>query len=171
MQSGQNHPDRERSFHEEALPQMEAVFRFALRLTSDPDQPEDLVQDTFLRGEERRKRHDDVVAIEAETDPRRLSREAVVFAAIRDHDPEGAFWRHIVDADVVGAIDALPDPFRGAVVLSDVEDLSYDEISEILDVPVGTVKSRLFRGRRILQETRYERAVESGIIRPTSPRS
>ena len=60
------------------------------------------------------------------------------------------------------AIAALPEEYRTAVVLSDVEGLSYAEIAEMVDVPVGTVKSRLFRGRRRLQEALYEHAVEMG---------
>jgi RNA polymerase sigma-70 factor, ECF subfamily len=184
--------DRDRTFREEALPQMEAVYRFALRLAQDPDGAQDLVQETFLRAyrswegytlgtqvkswlfticrnsflrhEERARRHEDIVTVEAEEDPRSISREATVFMAVADRDPEGSFWDHVVDDEVLRAIDALPDEFRDAVVLSDLEDLSYDEIAGIMRVPVGTVKSRLFRGRRILQERLYEYAVASGIV-------
>ena len=63
---------------------------------------------------------------------------------------------HVFDAalgdDVIAAIDALPEEYRDALVLSDLGDLNYDEISRVLGVPVGTVKSRLYRGRRRLQE-------------------
>lgn len=176
---------------------MDAVYRFALRLARDPDRAQDLTQDTFLRayrnrdkyepgtqikswlfticrnlflrGEERSRRHDEIVADIAEEDPRQISREFTVFMAARDRDPEGAFWRQVVDAEVLSAIDELPDEFRDAVVLSDLEDLSYAEISSILGVPVGTVKSRLFRGRRILQERLYEYAVAEGIITAPAP--
>jgi len=180
------------TFREEALPQMDAVYRFALRLARDPHMAEDLTQETFLRaykswdqytpgtqvkswlfticrnqffrGEERRRRHDEIVTQQAEDDPRMVSREATVFRAARERDPEGAFWSRIVDAEVMRAIDDLPTEFRHPVVLSDLEGLSYPEIAAVLDIPLGTVKSRLFRGRRMLQKELYEYAAEQGII-------
>ncbi len=183
---------RDRTFREEALPQLDAIYRFALRLTRDRDRAEDLTQDTFLRAyqswetftpgtrvkswlfticrnlflrrEERSRRHREIVSEVKEEDPRRISREPGIFATARQHDPEGAFWREIVDDEVVRAIENLPEEFREAVVLSDVEDLSYNEIAEVLELPVGTVKSRLFRGRKRLQEELYEYAVSSGIV-------
>ncbi|TVP54563.1 MAG: sigma-70 family RNA polymerase sigma factor [Gemmatimonadales bacterium] len=187
------------TFEAEALPQMDAVYRFALRLSKSEDRAQDLTQETFLRAyqnwekytqgtkvkswlfticrnlflrtEERGKRHDEIVTGVADTDPRQISREATVFMAVRDRDPEGHFWREMVDARVLEAIDDLPDEFREAVILSDLEGLPYQEVAEIVDVPVGTVKSRLFRGRRILQEALYEYAVEEGIIgEPTAAR-
>jgi RNA polymerase sigma-70 factor (ECF subfamily) len=100
----------------------------------------------------------------AQDDPRAISREAPVFAASRDEDPEGEFFRSIVDDQVFEAIDRLPEEYRMAVVLSDLEDLSYGEIAEVMEIPVGTVKSRLFRGRRQLQRRLYEYALEMGYI-------
>jgi RNA polymerase sigma-70 factor, ECF subfamily len=184
------------SFQEEAIPHMDAVYRFALRLTGARDAAEDLVQDTyfrafkawgqytqgtnckswlfticrnvFLRQRERRQRHDEIVSKTAHEDPRAISREAKVFSASRDADPEGEFFSSIIDEEVLEAIDALPDEYRTAVVLSDLEDLSYNEIAEIMEIPVGTVKSRLFRGRRQLQEKLYEFAVDRGYISSAS---
>ena len=180
------------SFSEEALPHMDAVFRFALRLTGARDEAGDLVQDTylrafraweqytpgtrckswlfticrnvFLRGRERSRRRDEILLEAAQDDPRAISREAPVFAASRDEDPEGEFFRSIVDDKVFEAIDQLPEEYRMAVVLSDLEDLSYGEIAEVMEIPVGTVKSRLFRGRRQLQRQLYEYALEMGYI-------
>jgi RNA polymerase sigma-70 factor (ECF subfamily) len=180
------------SFSEEAVPHMDAVYRFALRLSGSRDEAEDLVQDTylrafraweqyapgtrckswllticrnvFLRGRERTKRHDEILLETAQDDPRAISREAPVFAASRDEDPEGAFFRSIVDDKVFAAIEKLPEEYRLAVVLSDLEDLSYGEIAEVMGIPVGTVKSRLFRGRRQLQQQLYEYALEMGYI-------
>ena len=187
------------SFEDEAIPHMDAVYRFALRLSGGKDSAEDLVQDTyfrafrawdqytpgtrckswlfticrnvFLRQREREQRHDEILAEAAHEDPRALSREAPVFAASHDSDPEGAFFQSIVDEEILEAIDALPGEYRMAVVLSDLEDLSYNEIAEVMEIPVGTVKSRLFRGRRQLlrgrrqlQQQLYEYAVEMGYI-------
>jgi RNA polymerase sigma-70 factor (ECF subfamily) len=173
---------------------MDAVYRFALRLTRDPERASDLTQDTFLRafknwekyvsgtrvkswlfticrnlflrGEDRRKRHGEIVRDIQDEDPRSISREATVFLAVADRDPEGAFWDRVIDGQILKEIDALPPEFREALMLSDVEGLPYAEVAEILGVPVGTVKSRLFRGRRILQEKLYDYAVSTGIVRP-----
>lgn len=185
-------PPERVSFEEEALPHLDAVYRFALRLTGSADAAEDLVQETFfrayrawdqytpgtrckswlfticrnvfLRQRERRQRHDDILSEMAEEDPRDLSRESAVFAATQEVDPEGEFFASIVDEEVLRAIDELPEEYRMAVVLSDLEGLRYHEIAELMDVPVGTVKSRLFRGRRRLQERLYEYAVSMGYI-------
>ena len=85
-----------------------------------------------------------------------------MFTASKDTDPEGEFFGSIVDEEVLRAIDDLPDEYRMAVVLSDLEDLSYNEITEIMEIPVGPVKSRLFRGRWQLQERLHAYAVEMG---------
>ncbi len=181
------------SFEFEALPHLDAVYRFALRLSGATDAAEDLVQETFLRAfrswdqytlgtsakswlfticrnvflrqRERSKRHDEIL-IEKAGDGAigQISRENPVFAASRDEDPEGDFFRGIVDERILQAIQALQDEYRMAVVLSDVEGLSYQEVAEVLEVPVGTVKSRLFRGRRQLQKVLYDYAVEEGYL-------
>ena len=180
------------SFLDEAIPHMDAVYRFALRLAGTQDSAEDLVQDTyfrafraweqytpgtrckswlfticrnvFLRKRERGQRHDEILTETAYEDPRALSREAPVFAASKGTDPEGEFFNSIVDEEILRAIGDLPDEYRVAVVLSDLEDLSYNEIAEIMEIPVGTVKSRLFRGRRQLQDRLHAYAVEMGYI-------
>ena len=72
--------------------------------------------------------------------------------------------------EVLRAVDELPANFREVVVLSDMEGLSYPEIGEVLGVPIGTVKSRLFRGRRLLQQALYEYALEMGYVRPKDRR-
>ena len=76
-----------------------------------------------------------------------------------------AFFDRIVDEEVLRAVDQLPEAFREAVMLSDVEGLSYEEIAKVLEVPVGTVKSRLYRGRRQLQGKLHEYAVSMGYIK------
>src|SRR3970040_1726785 len=90
-----------------------------------------------------------------------------VFGEIQEEDPQGAFFDRIVDDEVLRAIDQLPEAFRETLVLSDVENLSYQEIARILEIPVGTVKSRLFRARRLLQARLYDYAVSMGYIKGT----
>jgi RNA polymerase sigma-70 factor (ECF subfamily) len=181
-------------FTEEALPHLESVYRFALRLSAGREaEAEDLVQDTFLRayrswstfrpgsnarawllticrnvflrGEERRGRRPEVPESQIDADVEALAATAA-FSEVEAADPERAFFDSFVDEEVMRAVDALPAPFREAVVLSDLEGLSYPEVAEVLELPVGTVKSRLFRGRRLLQQALYGYALEMGYVRP-----
>ena len=184
------------SFHDEALPHLDAVYRFALRLAGSPDRAEDLVQETFLRAlrawdqykpgtrakswlfticrnvflrqRERGQRHDQIVREEslAGGSGGAVNDINPVWRELHSTDPEGRFFDAIVDEKILESIDDLPEEYRTAVVLSDLEDLSYQEISELMEVPVGTVKSRLFRGRRQLQRQLYDYAVEMGYIAP-----
>ena len=176
-----------RSFDDEALPHLDALYRVALRLTGDPAQAEDLVQDTMLKAyrswrqyrpgtnakgwlltilrntfiNDYRRRKLEPIAMDLEAaEPHAITRE------MAESDPEGAFFSQIVDEKVLEAIDALPTEVREVLVLSDMEGMSYADIAETLQVPVGTVKSRLFRARRQLQGILYAHAVEMGYIRP-----
>jgi RNA polymerase sigma-70 factor, ECF subfamily len=187
-------PPRSTAFADEALPHMESVYRYALRLARGrADQADDLVQDTFLqafrawdtfspgtncrawlfticrngflRGEERRGRRPEVTGSDIDADVEAMAATAV-FSEVAAADPEQEFFASFVDEQVVAAVDALPDPFQEIVVLSDIEGLSYPELAEVLGVPTGTVKSRLFRGRRMLQQSLYEYALEMGYVRP-----
>ena len=179
-------------FHEEALPHMDAVFRFALRLSGSKDQAEDLVQDTFLRAfrawdqytpgtqckswlfticrnvflrqKERGQRHDEIVSENVDRSAGPFDVINPVWVKAVEADPEGDFFEAIVDEEVLRHIQAIPEDYRVAVVLSDLEGLSYQEIAEMTDVPVGTVKSRLFRGRRLLQKELFDYAVSMGYI-------
>ena len=181
-------------FREEALPHLDAVYRFALRLSGDPSEAEDLVQETFLRAyrswdqftagtrakswlfticrnvflrqRDRTRRHDEIVRTETARVPGQTGGAAInpVWVSSLARDPEGRFFDSIVDDEILRAIDDLPEEYRTAVVLSDLEGLSYDEMAQLMEVPVGTVKSRLFRARRQLQEVLYEYAVEMGYI-------
>jgi RNA polymerase sigma-70 factor, ECF subfamily len=176
-----------RQFNAEALPHLDALYRTALRLTGDPSQAEDLVQDTMLKAYRAWRQYQPgtnakgwLLTILRNTfindylrrklEPIATDLELVephaLYRAIEDVDPEGAFFAKIVDEKVLEAIDALPPDFREVLVLSDMEGMSYGEIAEALEIPVGTVKSRLFRARRRLQSSLYAYAVETGIIPP-----
>jgi RNA polymerase sigma-70 factor (ECF subfamily) len=80
-------------------------------------------------------------------------------------DPEGAFYDSFIDEEIVKAIEALPAEYRAAVLMSDVHGMRYAEIATILGVPEGTVKSRLFRGRRMLQRRLKGYAQEMGYVK------
>jgi RNA polymerase sigma-70 factor (ECF subfamily) len=176
-----------RSFDDEALPHLDALYRVALRLTGDPSQAGDLVQDTMLKAyrswrlyrpgtnakgwlltilrntfiNDYRRRKLEPVATDLEA-----VEPYAIYRAIETSDPEGAFFSKIVDEKVLQAVDALPPDFREVLVLSDMEGLPYAEIAETLGLPIGTVKSRLFRARRLLQTALYQHAVEMGYIKP-----
>jgi RNA polymerase sigma-70 factor (ECF subfamily) len=86
--------------------------------------------------------------------------------SLSQRDPEGLLIENSLSEDVSRALAALPADFRLAVVLCDVEGFSYKEIAEIMECPVGTVMSRLHRGRRLLKESLREYAEQAGIVRP-----
>jgi RNA polymerase sigma-70 factor (ECF subfamily) len=89
---------------------------------------------------------------------------AATMEAMRD--PESGALRSLLEKEIVTALDELPEEFRLAVVLSDVEELSYREIADIMGCPIGTVMSRLHRGRRLLKRRLYEHARAFGIVGP-----
>ena len=181
-------------FEEEALPHLDAVYRFALRLSGCPrfgrgpragDLPARIQVLGSVharhRGEElalhdlperlpaaQRAYADDTIRSCPRTSGRRAGAASgpvnPVWSSVVGIDPEGDFFDSIVDDRIVEAINELPEEYRTAVVLSDFEGLPYAEIAELMEVPVGTVKSRLFRGRRQLQQVLYEYAVEMGYI-------
>jgi RNA polymerase sigma-70 factor (ECF subfamily) len=180
-------PEGRAQFEREALAQLDALYTFAIKLSRSPDDADDLVAETMLRALERweqyrlgsnirawlftilyhifvsRKRRVEAREIREADEP--IGRTAP--EAVGDADPEGTFYDSFIDEEVTRAIDALPEEYRTAVVLSDVHGLRYAEIAEVLNVPEGTVKSRLFRGRRILQGKLRDYAVEMGYVRPT----
>ena len=178
-------PKRE-EFEREALVHLDTLYNVALRLCGNAPDAEDLVQDTVTKAYRSWDKYEPgtncrawLVTIMRNTfinqfrkqskRPSSVEFDAVqdisVFEEVQDLDPEGSFFHHIVDDEVKKAIQDLPEEFRLPVVLSDVEGMSYAEIAEILGLPVGTVKSRLFRGRRRLQQRLYEYALEMGYIR------
>jgi RNA polymerase sigma factor (sigma-70 family) len=81
-------------------------------------------------------------------------------------DPEARFLHRMIDEEVLECIAELPEVYRATLLLSDVESLSYEEVAKVLGLPLGTVKSRLFRARQILQRQLHDYAVEMGYIQP-----
>ena len=93
-----------------------------------------------------------------------------LFEAVGEADPEGRFYDSFLDDEVTRAIRALPEEYRSAVVLSDLQGLRYAEIADMLGIPEGTVKSRLFRGRRQLQRKLAGYAVDMGYLKASRVR-
>lgn len=187
-----NQGRRDETFEQEALPWLDDVYRFALSLTRDETDAEDVVQDTFLRA------YKSWGTYEPGSDCRRwlftICRNAFLRARERERptvhlddrvgEPFGGFGLSPLETPRSGLEDLLfrtdllpaveralarvPAPFRAAVVLVDVEEQSYEAAAEILGVPIGTVRSRLFRGRRIMQELLAAHALDAGIVRGAS---
>ena len=172
-------------FEAEALPFIDDVYRFALSLTRDAADADDVVQETFLRAyrswhtfqpgsdarrwlftitrnvflrsRERERRHVDVEDADLEA----LSS----FAAQNDVMRDGAdqiLSRIDLGPALRRALSELDEPFKSTVLLVDLEDQSYEAASEILGIPIGTVRSRLFRGRRMLQDKLMTYARDAG---------
>jgi RNA polymerase sigma-70 factor (ECF subfamily) len=180
--------ERRARFDAEAMAQLDALYSFALKLTRGRDDAEDLVSDTLLRAFQRweqyrlgtnirawlftilyhafvsRKRRIDA----REVQPLEDEDGREIFEPVGEADPEGTFYDSFVDQEIVNAIQSLPDEYRAAVVMSDLHGLRYGEIAQVLGVPEGTIKSRLFRGRRLLQAQLRGYAEEMGYIKPVS---
>ena len=163
------------AFSAEALQFLEPLFATAMRLTRNRADAEDLVQDTFVkafrfsgqfkRGSNLRawlytilhntwrNRRRDASRNTVEVDSEQVEQAASVAGVSEAFEsPERILMRSTLDADLQAALDDLPDAFRQAVWLRDVEEFTYAEIAEMLSVPIGTVMSRISRGRRLLFE-------------------
>lgn len=186
MTNERERTERRARFDSEAMAQLDALYSFALKLTRAREDAEDLVSDTMLRAFQRweqyrlgtnirawlftilyhafvsRKRRVDA----REVQPLEDEEGREVFEPVGEADPEGAFYDSFLDEEIVAAIHRLPEEYRSAVVMSDLHGLKYAEIAQVLGVPEGTIKSRLFRGRRILQGQLRGYAEEMGYLKP-----
>lgn len=178
------------SFEVELLGQLDTLYGVSCRMTRSTSEAEDLVQDTVVKAMRARDQYQPgtnlkawLLRIMTNTYINRYRRGgmerdvidgpdaesltdawvgATTLRAMRD--PETQALSPLVEAEVQRALDELPAEFRLAVVLSDIEELSYKEIADAMGCPIGTVMSRLHRGRRMLQKTLREHAVAMGIV-------
>ena len=184
------------TFAEQAMPFMDSLYAAAMRMTRNAADAEDLVQETYLRAyrgfggfqqgtnlkawlyriltntfinsyraKQRRPGESELDEVEDLYLYRRLGGLEAV-AAGRSAEDELMDW--FTDTEVKEAIEALPDQFRVAVLLADVEGFSYKEIAEILDIPIGTVMSRLHRGRKAMQKSLFDYAHARGLATQTT---
>src|SRR6476469_3090395 len=173
-------------FARAALSHIDSLYGTALRLTRRAADAEDLVQDTYLKAFRaahqfqpgtnlkawlftilhntfrNSRRHDGRNPVDVDSE----AVEQAVSAGPGAQSPEQILSRATLDADLQGALDALPDAFRQAVWLRDVEELSYAEMAKVLDVPIGTVMSRISRGRRALSDGLRSRRLAAAAGRP-----
>jgi RNA polymerase sigma-70 factor, ECF subfamily len=182
------------SFVDDALPHMRSLYSTAVRLTGNPTDAEDLVQETYLRAYRSydtftagtnlrawlfriltnahinryraQKRRPEEAELDDVEDLYLYKRLGDVHGLGRSAEDE--LMDLFSEGEVLAAIDALPEVYRLAVLLADVEGFAYKEIAQILDIPIGTVMSRLHRGRKALQRALYDFAVARGLT-PSVP--
>ena len=178
--------ERRVAFEHEAIPWIDDVYRFALSLTRDESDADDVVQDTFLRayrswhtylpGSDCRRwlfticrnvflRSRERARPTVELDSSEVDSLAAdsPYAPTTSFSFDDAHSRLDLAPAIDGALAKIPEPFRSTLIIVDVEDQSYESAAEALGVPIGTVRSRLFRGRRLMQEQLQTYAVDAGI--------
>jgi RNA polymerase sigma-70 factor, ECF subfamily len=177
-------------FERDVLPLLPNLYGAALRLTRNPQDAEDLVQEAYLRAYRGFSGFQEGTNLRAwmyriltntfinsyrkkQRQPQTVDAEEIEDWYLYDKlgesgveaSAETEVLEKIPDEDVQRALEELPENFRMAVLLADVEGFSYKEIAEILDIPIGTVMSRLHRGRKALQKALWETVRERGLVR------
>jgi RNA polymerase sigma-70 factor (ECF subfamily) len=178
-------------FERDVMPLLSGLYSSALRMTRNPADAEDLVQETVLRAyrgfggfqegtnlkawlyriltnsfiNTYRKRQREPVTVEGPDDLDEWYLFDRLGATNVEPSAESEVLEQLPDEAVQRALEALPEGFRMAVLLADVQGFSYKEIAEMLDIPIGTVMSRLHRGRKALEKALWDTAVERGIVR------
>lgn len=177
---------RHLDFEREALPHMDALYNFALRMTSDPDEADDLLQETYLKAYRFFDKFEQGTNCKAwlfrimknsfiniyrrtSKEPDKVDYNDVeeFYHSIRaestdPNDLEERIFSNILDDDVSTALETLPEEFRTVVILCDIEGFTYEEIAEFVECPIGTVRSRLHRGRKMLRAKLYDYAMQRG---------
>ncbi|RPI69494.1 MAG: sigma-70 family RNA polymerase sigma factor [Ignavibacteriae bacterium] len=183
-----SHPieQRRRTFEEEAVPHLSALYNYAVRMTRDRDDAADLVQDTFMKAfrffdsfeqgtnckawlfrilkntyintYRKTSKGPDTV----EYDVVEEFYDTIKDSSVETSTLEQQLFEQALDDQVSDAIQRLPDDFRTVIILCDIEGFTYEEIAEFIDCPIGTVRSRLHRARKILAATLADYARERG---------
>jgi RNA polymerase sigma-70 factor (ECF subfamily) len=182
--------ERRKEFEQEALVHLDLLYNTAVQMTRNVADAEDLVQETFVKAyrffdkfrqgtnckawlfkimknnfiNAFRKRSREPVRVDFEQIEATL--EAEPEAVAPDTAEPGHFFDDLVEDEVKEALDQLPIEFRMVTILSDIEGFTYQEIAEVMDCPIGTVRSRLSRARKFLQKKLYEFGRKRGIVKP-----
>jgi len=184
--------ERRERFERDAMPLMPQLYSAALRLTRNPADAEDLIQEAYLRAYRgfagftpgtnlkawlyriltntfinnyRKKQRQPVIVLEENIPDWYLYDRLDNSSGGETASAEAQVIERMPDEDVQAALEALPENFRMAVWLADVEGFAYKEIAEILDIPIGTVMSRLHRGRKSLEKMLWDKVRERGLVR------
>lgn len=182
--------NKRKAFEKEAIPHMDALLRTALRMTKNEIDAEDLVQETFVKAyrfwdkfelgsncrawlfkimtnifiNDYRSKSRSPVSVNVDDIDDNFLYGQLASGGVEDN-PEMTLFNKVLDDDVKKAIEGLPDDFRMVIVLSFMEGFSYQEIADIADLQLGTVKSRLHRGRKLLQKELYDYAIKNGYVK------
>ncbi len=180
--------ERYREFEKEAVPHMDAVYNFALRMTGDEDDADDLVQETYLKAfrffnkfekgtnckawlfrilknsyiNDYRKQTKEPTKIDYDDVQNFYETIKAEEVEIQHYEPDA--FTNLLDDEISGAITELPEDFRTVIILSDIEGFTYEEIADFVDIPVGTVRSRLHRARKMLYAQLYDYAKDKGFV-------
>lgn len=176
-------------FEREALPHMNALYNFALRMTGDPDDADDLVQETFLKAFRFFDKFEKGTNCKAwlfrilknsyindyrkqSKEPNKVDYEDIenFYENIRSSDVKSSHleedvFNNLLDDNISAAISSLPEDFRTVIILSDIEGFTYEEIADFVDCPIGTVRSRLHRARKMLYARLLKYAQEKGYVK------
>lgn len=179
---------KQRAFEREALPHMDLLYNYALRMTFNAADAEDLVQETYLKAFRFWDSYEQGTNIRAwlfrimknayinryrkeKKEPETVEYQeienfynSVRESAAESSDLQESVFNNLLEDDVANAIAALPEDFRTVVILCDIEELTYEEVAEFLDCPIGTVRSRLHRGRKLLRAQLTEFARKRGYV-------
>jgi RNA polymerase sigma-70 factor, ECF subfamily len=185
------------SFEAQAMEFLPSLYSAALRMTHNPADAEDLVQETMLKAYRgfggfeagtnlkawlfriltntyinlyrAKKRRPEQSELDEGEDLYLYRRLGGLEAVAASRSTEDIVLEHFTESEVKDAVDALPEAFRMPVLLADVEGFHYKEIAEILDIPIGTVMSRLHRGRKALQKALWEFGRAHGLVESSTP--
>ncbi len=184
---------KQEDFNDEMLPHLDALYNFALKLTANNDDAEDLVQDTIVKAYRFFSSYEKGTNAKgwlfrilknsyinnyrkASKQPQKVDYDEIepFYETIRSEqsnttDMESNMYGQLMDDDVTGALSRLPEDFRTVVLLCDIEGFTYEEIANMLDVPIGTIRSRLHRGRNLLKAELMEYATRRGFNRQEEP--
>ena len=175
-------------FEAEAFPHKDILYNFALRTTGNADDAKDLLQETFMKAFRFWDKYEKGTNIRAwlfrimknsyinryrkvTREPGMVDYEDVenFYDSVRDNstdsnDLQKRLYSNMLSDEVTSALQSLPEDFRTVLILCDIEQLTYEEISDFLNCPIGTVRSRLHRGRKMLEEKLRDYALELGFI-------
>lgn len=185
-----NDDGKKKKFEKEAMIYLDSLYNLSLSLTRNPNDAKDLVQETYYKAYKFYYQFQEGTSLKAwlfkilkntfinlyrkkVKEPEKVDYEKVepFISLLQDNDgditniEENILLNKFLSDDVTSALNKLPDDFKTVVLLSDLEGFSYKEIAEIMDCPIGTVRSRLSRGRRMLQKILFDYALKEGIIK------
>lgn len=175
-------------FEREALPHMDLLYNYGLRMTGNPADADDLVQETYLKAFRFWDKYEKGTNIKAwlfrimknsyinryrkeskepdtvDYDEVKNFYNTIKHESADTNDLEERIYGNLLADEVAKGLESLPDDFRTVVILCDIEGLTYEEIAEFVEIPIGTVRSRLHRGRKMLRGKLFEYARKRGYV-------